>query len=155
VAPTGTPEASGDGATEPGALRVRDGRITAVVPAGDVLPSSVARAVRAVQEDLLLHPFLAPDAARLAELGLDRQALGAAVRAQQLARVGGDVYLLPDWVESAARLLASLDQPFTVSQARRALETTRRVAVPLLERLDAERVTARMADDRRVVRDRP
>ena len=40
-------------------------------------------------------------------------------------------------------------------QARSVLGTTRRVAVPLLERLDADHVTARMPDDRRVVRPEP
>ena len=42
--------------------------------------------------------------------------------------------------------LRTLPQPFTVSEARRALGTTRRVAVPLLEQLDARRVTRRGVD---------
>jgi selenocysteine-specific elongation factor len=37
-----------------------------------------------------------------------------------------------------------LPQPFTVSQARRALDTTRRVAVPLLEHLDRAGLTERL-----------
>jgi selenocysteine-specific elongation factor len=135
-------------------LQVRDGRVTDLARTDDQLPAPVTQSVQALRDDLRAHPFLAPEAARLVELGLDRQALAAAVRAQQLARVGGDVYLMPGWVEEATRLLSRLDQPFTVSQARRALDTTRRVAVPLLERLDAERVTARLPDDRRVVRPR-
>jgi selenocysteine-specific elongation factor len=133
-------------------LRVRDGRISVDVGLDVQLPPLVARAVESLRDALLEHPFQAPDAGTLVELGLDRQALGAAVRAQRLARVGGDVYLLPGWTEQAARLLSQIEQPFTVSQARRALDTTRRVAVPVLERLDAERVTARLPDDRRVVR---
>ncbi len=41
--------------------------------------------------------------------------------------------------------------PAAVSEARRALGTTRRVAVPLLEQLDARRVTRRAGDGTRVL----
>jgi selenocysteine-specific elongation factor len=135
-------------------LQLRDGRIGLAAAAEHALPERVRRAVDAVRDDLVAHPFAAPDASRLSELGLDRRALGAAVRAGLLDRVGADVYLLPGWGLRAATLLASIGEPFTVSQARSVLGTTRRVAVPLLERLDADHVTARMTDDRRVVRPR-
>jgi selenocysteine-specific elongation factor len=42
----------------------------------------------------------------------------------------------PGAYEEALDVLAGLPQPFTVSEARRALNTTRRVAIPLLEHLD-------------------
>jgi selenocysteine-specific elongation factor len=48
--------------------------------------------------------------------------------------------------------LRTLDQPFTTSDARRALGSSRRVVIPLLERLDAQGLTVRDADDRRTVR---
>jgi selenocysteine-specific elongation factor len=48
-------------------------------------------------------------------------------------------------------VLAALDRPFTLSEARQALDTTRRVAVPLLELLDRRGVTRRGPDDRRTV----
>jgi selenocysteine-specific elongation factor len=47
--------------------------------------------------------------------------------------------------------LAGLPQPFTLGEARRALGTTRRVAVPLLELLDRRGATRRLPDDRRTV----
>src|SRR4029077_12970306 len=53
------------------------------------------------------------------------------------------VVLGPDALDRAAGILKMLPQPFTVSDARRALGTTRRVAVPLLEQLDARRITRR------------
>ena len=56
-----------------------------------------------------------------------------------------------DALDRAAGILATLPQPFTVSEARRALGTTRRVAVPLLEQLDARRVTRRGGDNTRTV----
>ncbi|UQS28093.1 SelB C-terminal domain-containing protein [Amycolatopsis thermalba] len=46
----------------------------------------------------------------------------------------------------------TLPQPFTVSEARRALDTTRRAAVPLLELLDARGITVQGADSRRHLR---
>ena len=54
----------------------------------------------------------------------------------------------------AARILAGLPQPFTTSDAR-ALGTTRRTAIPLLEWLDRAGVTRRLADDRRTMREPP
>jgi selenocysteine-specific elongation factor len=47
--------------------------------------------------------------------------------------------------------LTGLPQPFTLSEARRALDTSRRVIVPLLEHLDSAGVTRRLADDRRTM----
>ena len=49
-------------------------------------------------------------------------------------------------------MLAELDQPFTTSQARQALRTSRRVAIPLLEYLDRARVTERLPGDLRRIR---
>ena len=49
------------------------------------------------------------------------------------------------------RVLAGLPQPFTMSQARQALGTSRRVAVPLLEHLDDRGWTRRVDGRLRVV----
>ncbi|WP_168164858.1 SelB C-terminal domain-containing protein, partial [Corynebacterium sp. HMSC071F07] len=40
--------------------------------------------------------------------------------------------------------LQGIEQPFSTSQARQALCTTRRVAIPLLEQLDAKGITRRL-----------
>jgi selenocysteine-specific elongation factor len=89
------------------------------------------------------------------ELGLGPRAAAAAERAGLLRRLPGNVLLAPDAPERAARILAGLPQPFTTSDARQALGTTRRVAIPLLEWLDRAGVTRRLADDRRTMRERP
>jgi selenocysteine-specific elongation factor len=117
------------------------------------LPAPVAEAVQAVLAGLADAPFSAPDAERLAELGLDARAAAAAERAGLLRRLPGNVLLAPDAPERAARILATLPQPFTTAQARQALGTTRRVAIPLLEWLDREGVTRRLPDDRRTMRE--
>ena len=116
------------------------------------LPPQVIAGVRAVLADLADAPFMAPEAGRLRELGLDGRAIGAAVRAGLLLRVTEQVVLAPGAEAQAARALAGLPQPFTAAEARQALGTTRRVAIPLLEFLDRAGITQRLPDDRRRVR---
>ncbi|MEU4772098.1 selenocysteine-specific translation elongation factor [Micromonospora sp. NPDC023644] len=130
-------------------LRLRAGRVTA--SAADALPEPVARAVARVRAEYADRPFRAPEAERLADLGLGPREIGAAVRAGALLRLAENVVLLPGAADDAVRVLAGLPQPFTLSAARRALDTTRRVAVPLLELLDRRGVTRRLPDDARVV----
>jgi selenocysteine-specific elongation factor len=138
-------------------VRLRDGYLRPADPPeagppGPSLPPRVATAVRAVLADLATAPFLAPDATRLRELGLDQKAIAAAARAGLLLRVSEQVVLAPGAQGRAAEVLAGLPQPFTTAEARQALGTTRRVAIPLLEYLDRAGITQRLADDRRRVR---
>ncbi|GAA2711822.1 selenocysteine-specific translation elongation factor [Micromonospora olivasterospora] len=130
-------------------LRLADGRVTA--SAQGALPAPVARAVARIRAEYGGRPFQAPEAYRLAEIGLGPREIGAAVRAGALLRLAENVVLLPGAVDDAARVLARLPQPFTLSAARQALDTTRRVAVPLLELLDRRGVTRRLPDDARTV----
>jgi selenocysteine-specific elongation factor len=116
------------------------------------LPAHIAAGVRAVLTDLAAMPFGAPEAGRLRELGLDARAIAAAARAGLLLRVSEQVVLAPDAAAQAARVLAELPQPFTTAEARQALGTTRRVAIPLLEYLDRAGITRRLPDDRRLLR---
>ncbi len=153
------------GSGREGAQPSRAGRATAPGPDGDGgaaalvsrsgLPASVADAVQAVLTGLADAPFRAPDAARLRELGLDERAAAAAERAGLLRRLPGHVVLPSDAADQAARILARLPQPFTAAEARQALQTTRRVVIPLLEWLDREGITRRLADDRRTMREPP
>ncbi|MFZ5872263.1 MAG: SelB C-terminal domain-containing protein, partial [Actinomycetota bacterium] len=115
------------------------------------LPPRVAAAVGDLAADLAAAPYAAPEAHRLRELGLGTRELATAVRLGALTRVADGVYLAPAAVQRAHEPLRDLPQPFTLADARRAWGTTRRVAVPLLELLDAEGRTRRLPDDRRVV----
>ncbi|WP_340540904.1 selenocysteine-specific translation elongation factor [Nocardioides sp. GXZ039] len=108
-------------------------------------------AVNALVADLETSPFAAPGLTDLAERGLGAKELAAAARAGRLLRLPDDVVLLPSAPALAMRLLARLPQPFTTSQARVALETSRRVVVPLLEHLDARGWTRRLDGTRREV----
>lgn len=116
------------------------------------LPDHLERAVSEVERALARAPFRAPEADELARLGLGARELAAAERAGRLVRVAPGVVLGPEAPRRARLVLEELPQPFTVSQARKALDTTRRVAVPLLERLDAEGVTRRNDDTTRTLR---
>ena len=73
-------------------------------------------------------------------------ALGEKERVTVVAKV-----LLPGADQQAAILLARLPQPFTLSEARQALGTSRRVAVPLMELLASQGRTVRLADSRHEV----
>jgi selenocysteine-specific elongation factor len=130
------------------AITLRDGYLSPP----NALPGPVLRAVRELRADLETSPFRAPEAGRLRELGLDRRMLAAAERAGLLLRVVPEIVLAPDAGLRAATVLARLPQPFTTAEARQALETTRRVAIPLLEYLDRTAVTQRLPDDRRMLR---
>ena len=105
-----------------------------------------------LRERLRAHPFGAPEADELRALGLDARQLAIAVRNGHLVAVGPGIYLLPEALDRAAEVLRELAQPFTLSQARQVLDTTRRVAVPLLELLDRQRVTVRVDASLRTVR---
>ncbi|MEU4553597.1 selenocysteine-specific translation elongation factor [Micromonospora violae] len=130
-------------------LRIHGGRVGAA--SADALPEPVARAVQRVRAEYGDRPFRAPEADRLVDLGLGPREIGAAVRAGALLRLADNVVLLPDALDDAVRVLAGLPQPFTLSAARQALDTTRRVAVPLLELLDRRGATRRLPDDARIV----
>jgi selenocysteine-specific elongation factor len=125
-----------------------------VLRAAAELPDGLLAAVRRVRADLAGAPFLAPEAGRLAELGLSARELAAAGRAGLLLRVSDQIVLAPGADAQAAGILAGLPAPFTTAQARQALGTTRRVAIPLLEYLDRAGVTERFADDTRRLRPR-
>lgn len=127
-------------------LSLADDRISQAAPS---LPPAVAQAVATLHAEHADHPYLAPEAYRLAELGLGSRELTAAVRAGALARVADGIYVLPAALASVPDVLARLPQPFTVSAAREALGTTRRVAVPLMELLDARGQTKRLPASRR------
>ena len=128
---------------------LRDGR---VVDQAAALPDRVQAAVDAIRARLAQDPFAAPEAPELAAAGLGQRELAAAVRSGQLLRIAEGVYLAPDVAGEARSRLASLPQPFTLSQARQAWGTSRRVAVPLMEWLDAEDVTVRLEDNTRRLR---
>jgi selenocysteine-specific elongation factor len=108
-------------------------------------------ALQEIETALRANPFAAPERGELARLGLTGRDLAVAVAVGRLIRLEADIVLLPDAPARALQILGRLPQPFTTSQARIALGSTRRVVIPLLEHLDRERVTTRVDENRRQV----
>ena len=104
-----------------------------------------------LEQQLREDPFAAPEAEDLKELGLGPKELAAVERAGRLLRLANGVVLLPSAPREALAVVSQLEQPFTLSEARKALGTTRRVAIPVLEHLDATGAT-RLVDGKRFVR---
>jgi selenocysteine-specific elongation factor len=110
---------------------------------------SVAPELIALTDRLDADPLAAPDAVEVRSIGPRVLALG--VRSGRLLHLGQGVYVAPHAPELVLDRLTALPQPFTVSEARQALNSSRRVVLPLLEHLDAARVTRRLADGTRLV----
>ena len=125
-----------------------DGRVSR----DTALPDALAVALATLRSDLAESPFAAPEASRLEGLGLGPAELALLARGGRVLRLRNNVILLPGADDVAVRRLGALDQPFTASQARVALDTSRRVALPLLDHLDRTGRTVRLPDDRRRLR---
>jgi len=126
-----------------GALVARGGRISRP-GAAPGFSNAARRALDVVCVRLAADPFDAPSVPELAEAGLTREILAAAAAAGMVLRLPTEVILHPAAPEAARAILAGLAQPFTLSAARQALHTTRRVAVPFFEHLDASGITTRL-----------
>ncbi|MCE7002554.1 selenocysteine-specific translation elongation factor [Kibdelosporangium philippinense] len=120
---------------------VHEGRITTSVR----LPAGIDQVVAHLKET----PFRPPDAGQLRELGIGPKEIAAAVRAGALIKLADSVVLLPDALDQAIKTLTG--SPFTPTQAKQALGSTRRVVIPLLERLDALSVTEHHPDGTRTI----
>lgn len=107
--------------------------------------------IAALEAHLHEQPFVAPEADDLARWKLGARELATAQRLGRILRLPDEVVLLPKAPAQAMRVLSGLPQPFTTSQARQALGTTRRVAIPLLEYLDSKGWTRRVDGSRRKV----
>jgi selenocysteine-specific elongation factor len=116
------------------------------------LDDRTARGLSLLQQRLTDSPFAAPERPELDAWGLGNRELAAAERLGRIVRLAPDVVLLPNGPALAMRTLSALPQPFTTSEARQALGTTRRVAIPLLEHLDRRGWTQRIDANHRRVR---
>ena len=130
-------------------LVVRDGLITR--PGAVASLGRAETGLRALEDRWRHDRFDAPDRPTLQELGLDARGLATAEKLGRLLRIHTDIILAPDAPDAAVAALRELPQPFTVSAARQALATTRRVAVPLLEHLDRTGRTRRVDHAGRIV----
>jgi selenocysteine-specific elongation factor len=126
-------------------LTLREGRVH-IAGAVSGLPEAVRTAIAALRAELAQRPFAAPGAHRLTELGLGAKQLAAAVRAGELLKIANGIYLTPGADDEAIERLRELPTPFTLSQARQALDTTRRVTVPIMEMLARRGISRQLPD---------
>lgn len=126
-------------------LEIRDGMIVRA-GATDTLTPAVRQALSALESRS--PGFAAFDDAALKAAGFGPAEIAATVRNGRMVRLAADVILLATAVEAALAVFATLPQPFTVSEAREALNSTRKVIVPLLEHLALKGKTRRDPDAR-------
>jgi selenocysteine-specific elongation factor len=134
-----------------GQLTTTRGRV-ARPGSGPAFSDAVRATLEEVCERLEQDPLAAPEAQDLAATGLTKGVIAAAAAAGLFLRLPGDVLVHASAPDQAVAIIAQLEQPFTLSQARQALGTTRRVAVPLLEYLDSTGRTQRVDSARRRIR---
>lgn len=130
-------------------LRFERGRVLRARERG--LPPVVETGLARLRTELTSRPYAAPAVDRLHDLWLDPKAVASAARVGRLLRLDPGVVLLHGADLDAVEVLRGLPQPFTTSEARTALQTSRRVALPLLEHLERRGLTRRTPDDRRTV----
>ncbi len=116
-----------------------------------VLPKELQPIERNIRETLSQKPFDPPPRR---EIGSDRDAqhvLRFLIESGEVIEVGPDAVLLRENFEHMKARIAefiSKNGPTTVSEVRQSLGSSRRVMVPLLERLDRDGVTRRVGDKR-------
>jgi selenocysteine-specific elongation factor len=130
---------------------VRKGSAIARTSHRPVLPAELQPAERKIREALSHKPF---DPLPRREIESDRRAhhvLRFLIESGEVIEVGADAVLLRDNFERMkARIIEIISKngPTTVSELRQTLESSRRIMVPLLERLDRDGVTRRVGDKR-------
>jgi selenocysteine-specific elongation factor len=104
------------------------------------------------------HPYDPPPLSALRDQGLTTPLLRLLVEQKRVVRLGNDVLVSATaYARAAEQVAAHLaeHEQATVAQLRDHLGATRRLVVPLLEHLDATRVTVRDGDLRRLRTRRP
>jgi selenocysteine-specific elongation factor len=130
---------------------VRRGSAIARISHRPALPPNLQPVAMKIREALSAKPF---DPAARKEIEVDRnvrQVLRYLIEAGEVIELSPDVVLSRENFErmkSAVADFISKDGPATVSELRQKLRTSRRIMVPLLERLDREGVTRRVGDKR-------
>jgi selenocysteine-specific elongation factor len=124
----------------------RPGHGVRLDPAQQALRARVEAALEKAGVELFSVPALG-------ELGADRKATALLVRLGVLVAIAPGGWLGRPALEHAVATLRRAfpdGRPFSASEAREALGTTRRTAIPLLEHLDRTGVTVRQGDLRRL-----
>jgi selenocysteine-specific elongation factor len=130
---------------------VRKGSVIARTSHQPTLPAHVQPAEKKIREALSKNPFDPPSRKAIESDPQARQVARFLIENGELMEIAPDVLLLRESLERMkSRVIAfiSASGSATVSELREALGSSRRVMVPLLERLDREGITRRVGDRR-------
>jgi selenocysteine-specific elongation factor len=115
------------------------------------LPDRLADVARKILQTLAEKPVDPPPLKQLAPAGTAREALKFLIQSNALVDVSAELVLRSEDFARAKESIAQFitrNGPATVSALRQELGTSRRVIVPLLERLDRDGFTRRVGDHR-------
>jgi selenocysteine-specific elongation factor len=130
---------------------VRNGSAIARTSHQPVLPAKLQPVERKIREALSRKPFDPPPRREIEPDRGAQHVLRFLIASGDVIEVGSDAVLLRENFERMrARITEFISEngPATVSELRHALESSRRIMVPLLEKLDREGVTRRIGDKR-------
>ena len=130
---------------------VRKGSAIARISHRPLLPAELQPVETKIRQALLQKPFDPPSRRDIESDQDARHVLRFLIESGEVVEVGPDAVLLRDNFEHMkARIIEFISKngPATVSELRQALESSRRIMVPLLERLDRDSVTRRVGDKR-------
>ena len=132
---------------------VRKGSVIARTSHRPTLPVHVQSVEKRIREALAGQPFDPPSRKTIESDPQARQVVRFLIENGDVTELALDVVLLRgsfEHMKSQVAEFISKNGPATVSQLRQALGSSRRIMVPLLERLDREGVTTRAGDKRRL-----
>lgn len=117
------------------------------------LPAQLQAAGTKLRSTLEARPFDPPSRKQLAPDQVSQQALRFFIATGEVVEINTEVVITVENVRQATRLICKFLRehgPATVSEIRQILGSSRRIIIPLLERLDREGVTLRR-DDKRIL----
>jgi selenocysteine-specific elongation factor len=120
------------------------------------LPVQLQECGAKLRSTLAAKPFDPPSRKELAPDPVSQQALRFLIATGEAVEINMEVLMTADSVRRATELIRQYLRehgPATVSELRQTLGSSRRVIVPLLERLDRDGVTVRQDDKRSLSRD--
>jgi len=130
---------------------VRKGSAIARTSHQPALPARLQPVERKIREALSRKPFDPPPRREIEPDRGAQHVLRFLIESGDVIEVGSDAVLLRENFERMmARIIEFISKngPATVSELRQALESSRRIMVPLLERLDRDGLTRRVGDKR-------
>ena len=130
---------------------IQDGSVIRRVEHRPALPSTLQTAATKLRATLQAQPFDPPSRKQLAIDSASQQALRFLIETREAVEINAEVVMTADSLTRATELIRQYIRqhgPATVSQLRQELGCSRRVVVPLLERLDRSGITLRNGDAR-------